>query len=192
MINKATIPPAIGVSRDAESPGGKGVRVAFARALTDDELRNLHRILATGQVGWIAVADRLPELNQAVALLNVDRWMNTGGDFDINWCGAGWLSTHGNNYWSVIGESRGMTMDSVTHWMLLPDVIEARAIAPMNRDAGMRCTYCCAKKGDPHADGCPEVPGGSIEQWHSGQPVPVCPICHDTGIAFGKVCECGK
>lgn len=33
--------------------------------------------------------------------------------------------------------------------------------APMNRDAGMRCTYCCAKAGDPHVEGCPEVPGGA-------------------------------
>ena len=39
---KPGLPRALGVSRDAESPGGKGVLVAFERALTDDELRALH------------------------------------------------------------------------------------------------------------------------------------------------------
>ena len=71
--------------------------------------------------GWISVADRMPELHVAVALLNDDRWMNTGGDFDINWCGAGWLCKHNSEYWSVIGETCGMTLDSVTHWMPLPE-----------------------------------------------------------------------
>lgn len=42
------LPRALGVSRDDESPGGKGVLVAFDRALTDDELRALHDLLAHG------------------------------------------------------------------------------------------------------------------------------------------------
>lgn len=37
-----TLPKVFGVSRDAESPGGKGVLVSFHRALTDDELRAFH------------------------------------------------------------------------------------------------------------------------------------------------------
>lgn len=72
--------------------------------------------------GWISVKDRLPELHKVVALLNDDRWMNTGGDFDINWHGAGWLCKHSQEYWSVIGESRGMTLESVTHWQYLAPV----------------------------------------------------------------------
>lgn len=69
---------------------------------------------------------------------------------------------------------------------------QPKAAAPMNRESGYRCTYCCAKSGDPHIEGCPEMSSGSIEQWSSGQPVPECPICHDTGVAFGKVCTCGS
>ena len=70
---------------------------------------------------WISVKDRLPPLYKTVALLNDDRWMNTGNDeFDTNWYGAGWLSEFGQQFWSVIGETRSMTLDSVTHWMPLP------------------------------------------------------------------------
>ncbi len=35
-----------GVSRDAESPGGKSVLVHFTRALTDGELRFFHEVCA--------------------------------------------------------------------------------------------------------------------------------------------------
>src|SRR3569833_1780470 len=40
---------AIGVSRDAESPGGKSLLVAFNRKPTDDELRHVHDTLAALQ-----------------------------------------------------------------------------------------------------------------------------------------------
>ena len=70
--------------------------------------------------GWISVRDRLPELHQPVALLNTETWLNTGGDFNANWHGAGYLSEFGNKYWSVIGERGGMTLDAVTHWCELP------------------------------------------------------------------------
>ena len=69
---------------------------------------------------WIPVSERLPELHTAVALLNINTWMNTGGDFDVNWCGCGWLCEFGHQYWNVIGEHGGRTMDSVTHWMPIP------------------------------------------------------------------------
>lgn len=42
----ALLPRAVGVSRDAQSPGGRGVEVFFERELSDDELRSLHDILA--------------------------------------------------------------------------------------------------------------------------------------------------
>ena len=66
--------------------------------------------------GWIPCSERLPELNTTVALLNIKTWMN----FDVNWCGCGWLCEFGHQYWNVIGERGGRTMDSVTHWMALP------------------------------------------------------------------------
>lgn len=71
--------------------------------------------------GWISVAERLPKLHQVVVLKNEGVWMNTGGHgFDANWHGAGYLSEIGHKYWSVFGETRGMTLDAVTHWMPLP------------------------------------------------------------------------
>lgn len=70
---------------------------------------------------WISIADRLPKLHQVVALKSEDRWMNTGSDdFNANWHGAGYLSEFGSKFWSVFGESRGMTLESVTHWLPLP------------------------------------------------------------------------
>ncbi len=72
------------------------------------------------QSQWISVDEQLPELHCAVALLNDDKWMNTGGDFEINWQAVGWLCEFGSKFWHVIGAGRGMTLDSVTHWMPLP------------------------------------------------------------------------
>lgn len=74
---------------------------------------------------WIPVSERLPEPFTVVALLDENRWMNTGcDDFEANWTGAGWLWANGINdngmYWSAIGERHGLTMDTVTHWMPLP------------------------------------------------------------------------
>lgn len=81
---------------------------------------------------WVSIQDHLPPLYQTVALLNVNRWMNTGNDdFNTNWHGAGWLSEFGHKYWSVIGEHRAMTLDSVTHWMPLPSIDAA-----MNSEKG--------------------------------------------------------
>jgi hypothetical protein len=71
-------------------------------------------------VGWISTAQRLPELHVAVALLDENRWMNTGVEgFDVNWQGAGYLSEMGQKYWSVFGQ-HSMTLESITHWMPLP------------------------------------------------------------------------
>lgn len=43
------LPRVYGVSRDAESPGEKGILVSFERWLTDNELRFLHNILIAWQ-----------------------------------------------------------------------------------------------------------------------------------------------
>ncbi|MBY8958342.1 MULTISPECIES: DUF551 domain-containing protein [Pseudomonas] len=70
---------------------------------------------------WIACSERLPEINQVVALLNTEVWMNTGSDdFHCNWYGAGYLGEWGRKYWNVIGESRAQCLDAVTHWQPLP------------------------------------------------------------------------
>lgn len=70
--------------------------------------------------GWISVDERLPDLHICVSLLNNKTWMNTGGDFEVNWHASGWLCEFGHKYWNIIGESRAQTLDSVTHWMPLP------------------------------------------------------------------------
>jgi hypothetical protein len=93
------------------------------------------------------------------------------------------------------GQLRARISDAVLTFLAAKPITNAStetlAIAEMHTSTGMRCTYCCAKAGDQHAAGCPELPGGSIEQWSTGQRLPQCPICHDTGTAFGKVCTCG-
>lgn len=77
-----------------------------------------------GQVavpGWISIAERLPEMHVTVALLDENRWMNTGSsDHNVNWHGAGYLCEFGQKYWSVFGETRSQCLDAVTHWMLIP------------------------------------------------------------------------
>lgn len=80
---------------------------------------------AQDKVDWISVDEWLPELHTVVVLRNEKTQMNVPFDGDIDWHGAGYLSSHGSNYWSVFGESRGMTMDSVTHWMPLPPAPKA-------------------------------------------------------------------
>lgn len=71
---------------------------------------------------WIKCSERLPEVNQVVALLDTERWMNTGSDdFHCRWHGAGYLGEFGHKYWTVFGETRGQTLEYVTHWMSLPE-----------------------------------------------------------------------
>lgn len=81
-------------------------------------LKEQNALLAVqGNERWKPVGEGLPPVNTPVFLLNENRWMNTGGDdFQVNWMGAGWLVDFGGPYWSVIGETRGLTLDSVTHW----------------------------------------------------------------------------
>lgn len=70
---------------------------------------------------WIPIADRLPELNQSVALCHEDQYENTGGDWTRNLHAAGYLSDCGGPYWSIRGE-RACCLDAYTHWMPLPVV----------------------------------------------------------------------
>lgn len=70
---------------------------------------------------WVSITDRLPDLYVTVALLDEERWMNTGSDdHNVNWHGAGYLCEFGQKYWSVFGETRSQCLDAVTHWMPLP------------------------------------------------------------------------
>ena len=70
--------------------------------------------------GWISVEDRLPEPGLMVALLDENRWMNTGDDSEKNVCQCGYLSCLGKPYWSIYGE-RGAVVNAFTHWMPLPE-----------------------------------------------------------------------
>ena len=71
---------------------------------------------------WISIEDWLPSQGVVVALLNTEQYMNApdAAQEYTNWHGAGYLSEFGRKYWTVFGENRGMTLDSVTHWMPLP------------------------------------------------------------------------
>ncbi|CNL07004.1 Protein of uncharacterised function (DUF551) [Yersinia frederiksenii] len=85
------------------------------------ELGRKHAIEQQNQQGWIKCSDRMPDLNRVVALLNIDRYMNTGtDDFDCHWHGSGYLSEFCQKYWYVFGEGRAMQVSAVTHWMQLP------------------------------------------------------------------------
>lgn len=84
---------------------------------------------------WVSIADRLPEMHVTVALLDENRWMNTGSsDHNVNWHGAGYLCEGGHKYWSVFGESRSQCLDAVTHWMPIP--LEPASSQPT--DGGVR------------------------------------------------------
>lgn len=70
--------------------------------------------------GWVPVTERLPAIGQSVALVNIHRWENCGGDMERNVHDAGYLAEiHGQTYWSVRGE-RAQSTTAFTHWMPLP------------------------------------------------------------------------
>lgn len=95
-----------------------------------------------------------------------------------------WRDTHG----------MPLVASRVTHWMHTPAHPEPEAkAAPIRTSTGMRCASCCAKVGEGHAGGCPELQNPSIESWHTGLPLPgepACASCDDTGTSFGKACTC--
>jgi hypothetical protein len=66
---------------------------------------------------WIPVNERLPELYEPVALINVNRWENCAGDMRRNIQDTGYLSE--GPYWSVRGE-RAQALSAYTHWIALP------------------------------------------------------------------------
>lgn len=68
---------------------------------------------------WAKV-ETLPALEQSVALLNVNKWENCGGDMERNVQDAGYLSDYGYGpFWSIRGE-RAQMLAAFTHWMPLP------------------------------------------------------------------------
>ena len=70
--------------------------------------------------GWVDAKETLPPYLTPVLLLDVNRYMA----FDPygNWKGVGVLAGEEmwQPYWSVIGESGGLILDAVTHWMPIP------------------------------------------------------------------------
>ncbi|MBV8060815.1 MAG: DUF551 domain-containing protein [Alphaproteobacteria bacterium] len=99
-----------------------------AKLFSDDKpLYAAPQVVQPAMQGWISVSDHLPPQNQLVALLSVDRWMNTGSDeVEANWMGTGYLCEFGSKYWSVLGQ-HSMTLESVTHWMELPPPPEVQS-----------------------------------------------------------------
>lgn len=88
-------------------------------------LRLLMAETESAQSGWISVKERLPEFGQSVALVNIGRWENCGGDMDRNCHDAGYLKSGAlglgtMSYWCVRGE-RAQNLHAYTHWMLLPE-----------------------------------------------------------------------
>ena len=70
--------------------------------------------------GWVSIEDRLPEIDQSVALVNIHRWEACSGAMERNVHDAGYLSDlHGQKFWSVRGE-RAQSVTAFTHWMPLP------------------------------------------------------------------------
>jgi hypothetical protein len=63
---QVAMPRVLGVSRDAESPSGKGLLVAFERALTDDELRHFHDSLTAPATESAAAPADLSKLIDAL------------------------------------------------------------------------------------------------------------------------------
>lgn len=72
------------------------------------------------QAQWISVEERMPEHRQSVALVNVNRWENVGGDeWERNVHACGYWDNWAGGHWSVRGE-RAMPLEAFTHWMPLP------------------------------------------------------------------------
>lgn len=67
---------------------------------------------------WVNVRESLPELNELVVLINIDRLQNDiAGDYPV--ANVGHLSYFGGHYWSCYG-ARAIMLDSFTHWCSLP------------------------------------------------------------------------
>ena len=78
---------------------------------------------------WHLISEELPEVNQAVVLINVNEWENAQHARNVQ-C-AGYLSDCGlYKYWHVLGYRAGCDLESFTHWLALPD-------PPGERPSGM-------------------------------------------------------
>ncbi|HLV84201.1 MAG TPA: DUF551 domain-containing protein [Devosia sp.] len=71
---------------------------------------------------WVPIRERLPELNQPVVIININRFENVGGDWERHIQDVGYLSSWGDGarrYWSIRHAS-ATTVESYTHWLPLP------------------------------------------------------------------------
>ena len=75
---------------------------------------------------WISIKDRLPNVYQPVALLDVRRFTNTGCDVHLNHHNIGYLVNHGHKYWSLF-TSPSSDLTAFTHCMPLPTLPKEQA-----------------------------------------------------------------
>ena len=82
-----------------------------------------------GAPKWISVKERLPDIGQSVALIDIEEFENCSGDIYINVrdCGQLFLDFHsGRLFWDIRG-ARAMSIEAFTHWMILPPTPEEAA-----------------------------------------------------------------
>lgn len=71
---------------------------------------------------WIAIEQQLPADGESVALVDINRWENTGSDLVRNVHACGYLTRVGMlRFWSVHGQ-RAIAVEAFTHWTRLDPV----------------------------------------------------------------------
>lgn len=123
MADHDTIRDALRQMVDAFSPyawGGLGNKSDALNAATAALSHFIDDVeAAEGGPAWIAITERLPDLEQSVVLIDANRWENTGGDLVMNVRACGYLdSIGGMRFWSIRGE-RAIEVNTFTHWMPL-------------------------------------------------------------------------
>ena len=82
------LPRAVGIGRDAEAPGGKGVQLFFERPLTDDELRALHELLSRPGKSGAANDPGAPGTPEAPSRDAILEEAAKAIEHDGDWCGG--------------------------------------------------------------------------------------------------------
>lgn len=79
-----------------------------------------------GAPKWISVKERLPEMGQSVALINIEEFENCSGSIDMNVrdCGQLFHDLYSvRPFWDIRG-ARAVSIEAFTHWLLLPPAPE--------------------------------------------------------------------